>query len=107
MYGGLYDPLGYDDSAPDKNWPAAGTANLVIEDKYEPVFISATWTLEAKVGKDIIASSTPSGKSHSDAFIKRWSRQVIRMNYETLRQLGVDADQEYLKFGGSLDDLKY
>ena len=86
-------------------WPAPGSAQLVVEDKYEPLFISATWTIKATVNGELISRSSESRKAHSDAFIKRWTRQVIRSNYERLRQLGVDAESEYTKWGGLLEDL--
>ena len=87
-------------------WPPPGTASLVVEDKYEPLFTSATWTVQARVGAEIISQSTEARKAHSDAFLKRWARQMIRTKYERLRQLGVDADGEYVKWGGLLEDLK-
>lgn len=106
-----YDAGGYGlddtDEHPTFQYPQPGSAMLVIHDKYEPLFTSATWTLEAKVNNDIIASSMSSNKPHSEAFIKRWSRQVIRTNSESLKRLGVDIDKIYVEMGGSLDDLSY
>lgn len=88
-------------------WPPAGSAALIIEDKYEPMFISATWTIVATVDDVTITRSNPNPTgAHSPAFIKRWSRQMIRTRYEDLRRLGVDADAEYVKWGGDLKDLK-
>jgi hypothetical protein len=87
-------------------WPPPGSSNLVIEDKYEPLFTSATWTIMAYVDEDVISKSTQSDKAHSSAFIRRWSRQMIRSKYELLRMLGVDVDEEYVKLGGDLVDLR-
>jgi len=109
-----YDPmldfgtidLGFDDDGDDRpTWPSPGSANLVIEDKYEPLFTSATWTIRATVNGTVISESTSAPKSHSEAFVKRWARQMIRTQYDRLRQLGVDADSEYVKWGGIPDDL--
>jgi hypothetical protein len=87
-------------------WPPAGTALFFVEDKYEPLFTSATWTIVAVVDGDVFSKSSASHKAHTDPFIKRWTRQLIRMKYERLRQLGVDADAEYVKWGGDPKDLE-
>lgn len=87
-------------------WPPAGSASLVIIDKFEPLFTSATWTLEASVdGNVIIAKSNAANQPHTPAFIVRWSRQLIRTKYDQLRQYGIDADGEYVRLGGDPTDL--
>jgi hypothetical protein len=111
MLNGFFDPnfgqLDFDLNTSDDRptWPPPGSAHLVVEDKYEPLFTSATWTIRATVNGQIISESTTATKAHSDAFLKRWTRQMIRTNYERLRQLGVDADSEYVKWGGLPDDF--
>lgn len=96
--------LDFGDERP--TWPPAGSADLVIEDKCEPLFISCTWSLIATVGDRVIGQSKSIDKAHTVPFIRRWSRQLIRTRYELLRQLGVDAEGEYVKLGGDLEDLK-
>ena len=86
-------------------WPPPAMGLLHIEDKFEPLFTSATWTIVAKVGGQVIAQSKEAGRAHTVPFIKRWSRQLIRSKYELLRQLGVDAEGEYAKLGGDPSDL--
>lgn len=102
MFGG-FDDLDFNDMPP--TWPPAGSAVLVVEDKYEPLFISATWSIVAKVGQVVLARSKPADKAHSPAFVKRWTRQLIRTKYAALRRLGVDADGEYVNLGGDVRDL--
>jgi hypothetical protein len=102
LFGSLDLDLG--DDRP--TWPPPGTAQLVVEDKFEPLFTSATWTITATVDGDVIAKSKESGRAHTAPFIKRWTRQLIRTRYERLRQLGVDAEAEYVKLGGDLEDLQ-
>lgn len=87
-------------------WPPPQMGLLKIWDKFEPLFTSATWTIVAEVDGQVIARSRESDKAHTAPFIKRWSRQLIRTKYELLRRLGVDAEGEYVKLGGDLDDLK-
>ena len=87
-------------------WPAAGSANLVINDTLEPLFISATWAIIASVGERVIDRSTSSNHEHTQLFIVRWSKHLIRTKYTLLRRLGVDAEAEYVKLGGDLSDLR-
>lgn len=89
-----------------KTWPPPGTATLVIEEKVEPLFISMTWTLKASVDGTLIAESSISRKPHNRSFIDWWARQQIKLRYELLRQMGVDAEREYVRYGGSIDDLR-
>lgn len=103
QFGSLDLDLGDDDRP---TWPPPVMGLLKIEDKFEPLFTSATWTIVASVGDQIIAKSRESDKAHSASFIKRWARQLIRSKYELLRQLGVDAEGEYVKLGGDLKDLQ-
>jgi hypothetical protein len=86
-------------------WPPPGSADLVIVDQYEALFYSATWTIVASVNGEIIHTSREAHQPHDQLFIKRWSKQFVRIHYSQLRELGVDADAEYVKFGGNLDDL--
>lgn len=91
---------------PDRpTWPPPGTSTLTITDLYEPLFTSATWTITARVNGEVMVQSRPSDKPHSPSFVKRWARQFIRTRYVSLRRQGVDADNEYVKWGGSLADL--
>lgn len=102
-----FGSLDFDIKVPEDKptWPSPGTANLDIVDQYEPLFTSATWTVVAKVNGKVIISSSPSDKAHSQAFIKQWARVTIKNEYSELRRLGVDADAEYVKYGGNIDDL--
>ena len=99
--------MGYYDDGDTLETPVAipAHAKLVIEDKYQPLFLTADWTLVATVGDVEVGRSSPSPHAHSDAFIKRWARQLIRSNKDRLRQLGVDVSAAYLSWGGALDDL--
>jgi len=100
-----FGSLNFDDDAPP-TWPQAGSAKLIIIDKFEPLFTSATWTITASVGDDVIARSNESNKAHTSPFVMRWSREMIRRKYELLRRYGVDAEAEYIKLGGNAKDLK-
>lgn len=87
-------------------WPPPGTADLIIEDKCSALFFSAIWELVATIDNEEIARSTESNIAHSRSFTRQWTRQVIRLHYVTLRRAGVDAEAEYIKWGGKLEDLK-
>ncbi len=95
-----------DGSEDRPTWPPTGSRKLVVEDKYEALFFSATWTVEAKVDDEVIARSEASDRSHSGAFVRQWTRQMIRSMYVKLRQLGVDADADYVAYGGLPEDLR-
>ena len=99
-----------DEDPPPSTKRMPGSATFEVEDKMSALFYSATWTLVATVsdsrGDVTIAQSTESKKAHSAAFMKRWTRQVIRMNQKRLRKLGVDVEATYLKWGGELEDLE-
>lgn len=94
------------DEPPPETLPMAGTAHLKVEDKCEALFITAEWTLIATVGTHEMGRSTTIPKSHSEAFMKRWTRQLIRQNKARMRRLGVDVEKTYLDWGGLLEDLE-
>ena len=79
---------------------------MTVEDKFEPLFTSATWTIVANVNGRQFAKTREANKAHTGPFIKRWTRQLIRTRYDDLRALGVDADAEYAKWGGDPKDLE-
>lgn len=93
------------DEPPPETLPMAGTAHLVVEDKYEPLFTSAEWTIIATVGQHEIGRSSSKTQPHTEPFIKRWTRQLIRNNKERMRRLGVDIEKTYVEWGGILVDL--
>lgn len=99
-----------DEDPPPSTKRMPGSATFEVEDKEEALFISAEWTLIARVkdanGKIIIAQSTTMKKAHSAAFMKRWTRQVIRSNQKKLRKMGVDVEKVYQDWGGILEDLE-
>lgn len=99
-----------DEDPPPSTQRTPGSATLEIEDKMDALFISATWSLIAIArdgrGDTVLAKSTESQKAHSAAFMKRWTRQVIRSNKKKLRKMGVDVEATYLKWGGDLEDLE-
>ncbi len=99
-----------DEDPPPSTKRMPGSATLEVEDKEEALFISAEWTIKATVkdanGKVIIAQSTTSKKAHTQPFIKRWTRQMIRMNQKKLRKMGVDVEKAYQQWGGLLEDLE-
>lgn len=97
---------GWDFETGDRpTWPPVGTRLLVVEDRCDALFFTATWTVVAKVDDEIVSQSSEANHAHSQSFIKRWARQAIRSNYVHLRQLGVDADKDYVSFGGKAQDL--
>lgn len=96
---------GEEEPAPE-TLPMPGTAHLKVEDKCDALFITAEWTLIATVGRHEMGRSTTISKPHSDAFIKRWTRQLIRTNKARMRRLGVDVEATYLQWGGILQDLE-
>ena len=51
----------FDDDRP--TWPPPGTSDIIIEDKFEPLFTSATWTITATVNGDVISRSQI-GRAH-------------------------------------------
>jgi hypothetical protein len=99
-----------DEDPPPSTKRMPGSATFDVEDKMTALFVSATWqliaTVKDKQGDTIIAQSTEMPKAHSDAFMKRWARQVIRSNQKKLRKMGVDVEATYLRWGGILDDLE-
>lgn len=99
-----------DEDPPPSTIPTAGSADLEVEDHMDALFLSATWTLVARVkdnrGTLVLQRSTESNKAHSEAFKKRWTRQFIRQNKARLRRLGVDVESTYKAWGGILEDLE-
>lgn len=102
---GILDGWDFDVGDDRPTWPPVGTRKLVIEDKCLALFFSATWVVEARVDDEVIARSEESDKAHSSAFIRQWARQAIRSRYLRLRQLGVDAEADYVSFGGLVEEL--
>lgn len=100
-----FSGMGLDEEPPPETLPMAGSAHLVVEDKYEPLFTTAEWTVIATVGQHELARSTPRAQAHGEAFVKRWTRQFIRSNKARLRRLGVDVEKTYVDWGGILEDL--
>jgi len=94
-----------DDESPPSTKRTPGSAELVVIDKCDALFISAEWTLIASVGTQEIARSSPIPRSHSNAFMKQWTRYVIRTHKVELRRLGVDVEKTYVKWGGIIQDL--
>lgn len=103
---GMLDPFTLDYDGDRPTWPPVGTRELVIEDKCEALFYSAVWTVQARVDDQVLARSPSTDNNHSHSYVRRWARQAIRSRYIKLRQLGVDADSEYVKFGGKPEDLR-
>ena len=85
--------------------PTPGSAHLVVKDTSVALFTSVEWTIVATVGQHELGRSTTVGHSHSDPYIKRWTRQLIRQNKARLRRLGVDVETTYMQWGGTIDDL--
>lgn len=103
MLGNPFDFQINQDDTP--TWPPAGISTLEINDDYVPLFTSATWTIRACVNGQAVFESTPSDVPHTPADVRLWARTMIRQCYCDLRKRGVDADAEYVKWGGSLKDL--
>jgi len=98
-----YDPPIDDDDTP--TWPPPGSADLVIEDKYEPLFTSAVWTIRASIAGVPVVCSRDSSTEHSASYIRRWVREMIRRKRGLLSAMGVDVIKEYVKWGGHEDDI--
>jgi hypothetical protein len=102
----LNDFLPADDDDPPETIPTPGSAHLVVEDKCLALFTSAEWALVGTVGSNELGRTTNSNTAHSPAYLKRWTRQLIRKNRERLRRLGVDVPKTYLQYGGIVADLE-
>ena len=87
--------------------PVLGSAKLVIIDKCEPLFYSATWSIVATVGTLEIGKSTPKDHHHDQHVMKLWARRLIKANKEHLKALGVDTDKTYVEWGGDINDFDY
>lgn len=98
-----FENLDIEDDKP--TWPSPGSGTLKIEDKCEALFISATWKVVATVNGKVFSETWESAKPHDQSFIKNWSLQLLKDNYEKLRSLGVDVEGHYKKLGGNVDDL--
>ena len=94
-----------EDTGDRPTWPPPGIRSVVIEDRCEPLFTSATWTMVIDAEGTIVASSASDAKPHSVETLCDWAKQAIRERYAELRQLGVDADAEYIRLGGNAKDL--
>ena len=81
------------------------SVSFTVTDNYEVLFLTTSWTLYAKVGNTIIASSKPHDNQHAESYINVWARQVIKTNKEKLESLGVDVGFEYSRFGGVKEDI--
>jgi hypothetical protein len=107
---GEMDLDGLEDEEPPSTRRTPGSATLVIEDQMLALFTSAEWTLVGSVrdrsGEIVVQTSTTASQAHTQPFIKRWARQLIRSNSDRLRRMGVDVDSVYVQWGGILDDLK-
>ena len=103
---GDLDFNGFDEEPPPETFPMPGTAHLKVEDKYQPLFTTAEWTIIATVGHHEIGRSSTIPRAHTEPFIKRWTRQLIRTHKARLRRLGVDVEATYVQWGGLLDDLE-
>lgn len=90
--------------------PSPGQATLVVEDKMDALFISATWTLVARVksaaGTIVVNTFGPDNSPHDAAFTRRWVRQYVRQNKRYLRSKGVNVNSTYAKWGGDVGDLE-
>lgn len=98
-----------DEDPPPSTKRLSGSAELVIIDRCDALFISATWTLVASTkderGMHVIQQTEPSDVAHSASFIRRWSRSLVRMKLAELRRAGVDVEKTYVSLGGDLSDL--
>lgn len=98
-----------DEDPPPSTKRMPGSSTFHVEDKITPLFISATWVLTATVkdnnGEIVIHKSSDSPTAHTQSFIKRWARQVIRSNKDQLRKMGVDVEKAYQEWDGEVDDL--
>ena len=84
--------------------PAMGSRQLTVDEKNTPLFSSVEHSVTATVAGKFIAENL-SDRPLTRTAIKKWVRQVIRTNYESLYQMGVDVDKEYLKWDGDLKDI--
>ena len=95
-----------DDDNNVPTWPPVGTASLKITEDCDAIFFSATWSFRARVNGTVMYESTAADHPRSRKELENWARLYITQNYTKLRQLGVDADKEYVEtWGGSKNDL--
>jgi len=89
--------------------PAPGSGELLVEDRYEPMFFTADWIIYANitVGNSLKASwrSRSAGEARLPEEIAQWTRALIRKEMKTMLNLGVDIVTEYRKFGGNEGDF--
>lgn len=94
------------EEAPD-TIPIVGSSHLKVTDTCSALFFSAEWSIVATVGQHEIGRSAPAPAAHTDAYVKRWARQLIRANNARLRRLGVDVDRTYVDdWDGLAEDLE-
>jgi hypothetical protein len=90
-------------------WPQLNIepALIVVEGVFIPLFTSAFWVVEMRVGQTVVAKSSESNVRHTPIFIKVWTRSIIRDASYTvkLRALNVDVKAEYVRFGGDPSDV--
>lgn len=100
-----------DEDPPPSTQRTPGSASLVVHDRCEPLFISATWTLEAHVVRadgthTLIDTSSPSATARTVNEIKRWSRHLMKRKKSQLWKLGVDVGKAYALCDGDPLDLE-
>jgi len=80
---------------------------LTIEERFEPMFTSATWTIIARVGDHIVAKSDEFSSRPPKDFVMTWARVQVSTYREFLQDIGIDVYSEYEKYGGNRDDLEF
>lgn len=107
-YSDMGDCLDWDDveALPPTEKSPVVEAKLVIVDKYEPMFFTATWTPTATVNGTVLSNNAfKADKPHTPDFMKVWARNFIRSERKTLETMGVDVRRAYAEWGGDVRDL--
>jgi hypothetical protein len=105
MYGQFGElDLDLDSDLDIPTWPG-GPGTLEVVDKYVPLFTSAVWEITVTINGRVFAKSVETDVPHTPEMVKRWTRNLIRQNQGMLALIGVNVEEEYVKWGGSVRDL--
>lgn len=108
-YSDMGDCLDWDDveKLPPTERSPITQAKLTIVDKYEPMFLSATWTPVVMIDDVIVfrADHHTLDRAHTVSFMKVWARTYIRNEKDVLKNRGVDVNRAYAEWGGDVRDL--
>jgi hypothetical protein len=85
--------------------PVPGSMKLLIEDMYEPLFLSATWSIVVKLNGRVVERSLTQDQTHKKVEVDSYAKSYIWSNKTFLQGIGVDVVDAYVKHGGNARDL--